>query len=78
MLTHQDSLLTDTAYHRCLAPQTWEDPSHANTELNGVKGDNDPVDVVEIGAAQLEMGGVYEVRHGKLAYSRCAAYAQPF
>ena len=27
-----------------------------------VAGDNDPVDVVEIGSTQLEMGGVYEVK----------------
>jgi len=26
------------------------------------QGDNDPVDVVEIGSATLEMGGVYEAR----------------
>lgn len=45
-----------------LLPQTWEDPDHANEELDGVKGDNDPVDVVEIGAAQLEEGGVYPVK----------------
>lgn len=26
------------------------------------QGDNDPVDVVEIGSTQLKMGGVYKVR----------------
>ncbi|KAL6580885.1 Soluble inorganic pyrophosphatase 6, chloroplastic [Orobanche minor] len=32
-----------------LLPQTWEDPSFANDEVEGAFGDNDPVDVVEIG-----------------------------
>eukprot|EP00879_Flechtneria_rotunda_P031139 GHRR01033991.1.p1 GENE.GHRR01033991.1~~GHRR01033991.1.p1 ORF type:complete len:217 (-),score=79.11 GHRR01033991.1:1339-1989(-) len=45
-----------------LLPQTWEDPAHKNQELGGVAGDNDPVDVVEIGSAQLQMGGVYPVK----------------
>lgn len=45
-----------------LLPQTWEDPKHANEECGGVMGDNDPVDVVEIGSATLEMGGVYPVK----------------
>jgi len=45
-----------------LLPQTWEDPTHKNTELEGVMGDNDPVDVVEIGGAALKMGGVYTVK----------------
>ncbi|MGZ7383107.1 inorganic diphosphatase, partial [Streptococcus pyogenes] len=29
-----------------LLPQTWEDPSFANSEVEGALGDNDPVDVV--------------------------------
>jgi len=45
-----------------LLPQTWEDPDVKNHELDGVAGDNDPVDVVEIGSATLEMGGVYKVK----------------
>jgi inorganic pyrophosphatase len=45
-----------------LLPQTWEDPAHKNAELDGVAGDNDPVDVVEIGSEQLKMGGVYVVK----------------
>ncbi|CAI9294456.1 unnamed protein product [Lactuca saligna] len=32
-----------------LLPQTWEDPSLANPDVDGAFGDNDPVDVVEIG-----------------------------
>ena len=35
----------------CL-PQTWEDPNHkGDADVNGAFGDNDPVDVVEIGKA---------------------------
>jgi inorganic pyrophosphatase len=45
-----------------MLPQTWEDPAHANEELDGIKGDNDPVDVVEIGSSALAMGGVYRVK----------------
>jgi len=40
-----------------LLPQTWEDPAHTNADL-GAAGDNDPVDVVEIGSATLQSGGV--------------------
>ncbi|KAG7535451.1 Inorganic pyrophosphatase, partial [Arabidopsis thaliana x Arabidopsis arenosa] len=32
-----------------LFPQTWEDPTLANSDVDGACGDNDPVDVVEIG-----------------------------
>merc|ERR1711924_410214 len=44
-----------------LIPQTWEDPGVENADLK-VMGDNDPVDVVGIGSATLEMGGVYPVK----------------
>jgi len=37
-------------------PQTWEDPNHE--ALSGLKGDNDPVDVCDIGAPVLETGQV--------------------
>ncbi|KAK9789233.1 hypothetical protein WJX73_007750 [Symbiochloris irregularis] len=45
-----------------MLPQTWEDPSHSNDDLGGITGDNDPVDVVEIGSTQLASGGVYSVK----------------
>jgi len=45
-----------------MLPRTWEDPKHANADLGGVMGDNDPVDVVEIGSAACKMGGVYSVK----------------
>ena len=44
-----------------MLPQTWEDPQHVHPTMN-VKGDNDPVDVVEIGSTQLEMGSVTSVK----------------
>ncbi|KXZ56183.1 hypothetical protein GPECTOR_1g158 [Gonium pectorale] len=44
-----------------LLPQTWEDPGVTNAEL-GAAGDNDPVDVVEIGTAAAKRGGVYKVK----------------
>merc|ERR1712176_454673 len=44
----------------CL-PQTWEDPNVKHPEL-GCFGDDDPIDVVEIGGSALEMGSVKEVK----------------
>jgi inorganic pyrophosphatase len=44
----------------CL-PQTWEDPNEEHPELK-VFGDNDPIDVVEIGSKALDMGSVHEVK----------------
>lgn len=43
------------------APMTWEDPSHTTPDLKA-GGDNDPVDLVEIGSEQLKLGGVYKVK----------------
>jgi inorganic pyrophosphatase len=44
----------------CL-PQTWENPDIMNPEVN-CKGDNDPVDVVEIGSSVIPSGAVVAVR----------------
>ena len=44
----------------CL-PQTWEDPTVQHPELQ-VFGDNDPIDVVEIGSTALTMGTVQPVK----------------
>eukprot|EP01031_Cornospumella_fuschlensis_P038177 gene38177-46387_t len=44
----------------CL-PQTWEDPTVMNKDVN-CKGDNDPVDVVEIGSEVLATGTVTKVK----------------
>ncbi|CAH0485186.1 unnamed protein product [Peronospora farinosa] len=43
-----------------LFPQTWEDPSVKDEKGND--GDNDPLDVIEIGAKQLPMGSVNPVK----------------
>jgi len=47
-------------------PQTWEDPhvEHPELEVNGkkVKGDNDPLDAVEIGSEPLATGTVARVK----------------
>eukprot|EP00244_Chara_vulgaris_P006337 TRINITY_DN240_c0_g1_i3.p1 TRINITY_DN240_c0_g1~~TRINITY_DN240_c0_g1_i3.p1 ORF type:complete len:338 (-),score=66.31 TRINITY_DN240_c0_g1_i3:218-1231(-) len=45
-----------------MLPQTWEDPSHAHPEVENAMGDNDPVDVVEIGERELKMGEVVKVK----------------
>ncbi|CAM8946297.1 unnamed protein product [Rhodiola kirilowii] len=45
-----------------LLPQTWEDPSLANDEVEGALGDNDPVDVVEIGEKKRKIGDVLKVK----------------
>ncbi|XVE48662.1 hypothetical protein DITRI_Ditri01bG0020400 [Diplodiscus trichospermus] len=45
-----------------LLPQTWEDPSLANSEVEGAFGDNDPVDVVEIGESRRKIGDILEVK----------------
>merc|ERR1719199_916518 len=46
----------------CL-PQTWEDPNvKGDDDVGGAFGDDDPVDVVEIGAGSLAMGSVTPVK----------------
>ncbi|KNA15264.1 hypothetical protein SOVF_099780 [Spinacia oleracea] len=45
-----------------LLPQTWEDPSLANSEVEGAFGDNDPVDVVEIGEKQRKIGEILKIK----------------
>mmetsp|Transcript_129347 Transcript_129347/g.241990 ORF Transcript_129347/g.241990 Transcript_129347/m.241990 type:complete len:281 (-) Transcript_129347:265-1107(-) len=42
-------------------PQTWEDPGVEHPEMK-VKGDDDPLDVVEIGSQKLECGAVEPVK----------------
>ncbi|KAK1273660.1 hypothetical protein QJS04_geneDACA007910 [Acorus gramineus] len=45
-----------------LLPQTWEDPNHANFEVEGAFGDNDPVDVVEIGENRAKIGQIVKIK----------------
>lgn len=42
-------------------PQTWEDPSHTDADT-GCKGDNDPLDVCEIGYRVAKRGEVRQVK----------------
>jgi len=41
-----------TFFNYGMIPQTWEDP---NVKVNGYGGDNDPLDVMEIGSASLSI-----------------------
>ncbi|KAI9485836.1 MAG: inorganic diphosphatase [Benjaminiella poitrasii] len=42
-------------------PQTWEDPTYIHAETNA-KGDNDPIDVIEIGESIGKQGEVKQVK----------------
>lgn len=42
-------------------PQTWENPSHIDPNTNAC-GDNDPIDVCEIGSKTLKQGSVVPVK----------------
>ena len=42
-------------------PRTWEDPSHISPDT-GCKGDNDPLDAVEIGLKQHAVGSIVKVK----------------
>ncbi|RWS24430.1 Inorganic pyrophosphatase-like protein, partial [Leptotrombidium deliense] len=42
-------------------PQTWENPKHLD-ESTGCKGDNDPIDVCEIGSRVHKRGAVIQVK----------------
>lgn len=43
-------------------PQTWEDPTFIHPDADGCRGDNDPVDVVEIGAKIIAPGDIRPVK----------------
>jgi inorganic pyrophosphatase len=47
-------------------PQTWEDPNVLHPTLKW-KGDNDPLDVVEIGSKALQTGSINKV-HAYIAF----------
>jgi inorganic pyrophosphatase len=42
-------------------PQTWEDPKHISEET-GCPGDNDPIDVIELGTRQRPVGAITRVK----------------
>eukprot|EP00271_Cylindrocystis_brebissonii_P002549 TRINITY_DN1323_c0_g1_i4.p1 TRINITY_DN1323_c0_g1~~TRINITY_DN1323_c0_g1_i4.p1 ORF type:complete len:390 (+),score=83.19 TRINITY_DN1323_c0_g1_i4:259-1428(+) len=56
------SYAIDILWNYGMLPQTWEDPSHASQDCDGCLGDNDPVDIVEIGDKTGETGGIYAVK----------------
>lgn len=56
------SYAIDILWNYGMLPQTWEDPSHASEDCDGHVGDNDPVDVVEIGNKTAHSGDVYAVK----------------
>ena len=43
-----------------MLPRTWEDP--ARRGLNGTVGDNDPLDVMELGSRPFKVGELRQVR----------------
>mmetsp|Transcript_9894 Transcript_9894/g.12855 ORF Transcript_9894/g.12855 Transcript_9894/m.12855 type:complete len:305 (-) Transcript_9894:296-1210(-) len=45
----------------CL-PRTWEDPTFIHPDAMGCRGDNDPLDVCEIGLRVIKPGGVRPVK----------------
>jgi inorganic pyrophosphatase len=47
----------DMMFNYGLLPQTWENPEHMS-EDTGHKGDNDPIDAVEVGIRQLKTGSI--------------------
>jgi inorganic pyrophosphatase len=52
--------LGDIPFNYGCLPQTWEDPAYAHPDTK-IGGDNDPIDVVEIGGA-LPVGTVTPVK----------------
>lgn len=48
-------------YNYGFIPQTWEDPSHVHPDT-GLGGDNDPLDIIDIGYRRREVGEVYRVK----------------
>lgn len=43
-------------------PQTWEDPTFIHPDAEGCRGDNDPLDVCEIGSRIVPCGGIRPVK----------------
>ncbi|EMS46275.1 Soluble inorganic pyrophosphatase 1, chloroplastic [Triticum urartu] len=61
-LTCQSASQYNINWNYGLLPQTWEDPTAANADVEGALGDNDPVDVVEIGERRANIGDVLRVK----------------
>lgn len=43
-------------------PQTWEDPGHVNSDVDNLPGDNDPLDVIDLGQRPLAIGEIATVK----------------
>lgn len=52
----------DIGFNYGCFPQTWEDPTFVHPDAEGCRGDNDPVDVCEIGARIVKPGGIRPVK----------------
>ncbi|KAJ1472923.1 inorganic pyrophosphatase, partial [Baffinella frigidus] len=51
----------DIFWNYGMIPKTWENPNHSHPELKAF-GDNDPVDVVEIGSASIPRGAIVQIK----------------
>jgi inorganic pyrophosphatase len=51
----------DIFWNYGMIPKTWENPKHEHPELKAF-GDDDPVDIVEIGSASIARGSVVQVK----------------
>lgn len=51
----------DMLFNYGFFPQTWEDPNHVDPDTSA-HGDDDPLDVVEVGARQMKSGEVARVK----------------
>jgi inorganic pyrophosphatase len=60
-LLHFRAECEKTVVFMFLSFQTWEDPSHIDASTNA-KGDNDPIDVCEIGYKVHKRGAVIRVK----------------
>lgn len=56
------SYAIDILWNYGMLPQTWEDPHHVSEDCDGHIGDNDPVDVVEVGDKTAFSGEIYAVK----------------
>lgn len=54
----------DLPFNYGFIPQTWEDPTTSSplSDIGGLGGDNDPIDVVEVSGAPLAIGHVIPVK----------------
>jgi inorganic pyrophosphatase len=51
----------DMLFNYGILPQTYENP-HKVDEITGIRGDGDPIDIIDIGILQKPMGSIYKVK----------------